>query len=668
MLAQCPAGQMDLTVEIETDNYGFEGYWQLVPEGNSCGVGTLWAGGNILEVGCSGAGEKDATSGNGYANDVTVVESVGCIDYGFYDLIYVDDWGDGGFSFHVELDGYDMYHFVGADMGNTFAFEVTPPLNYDASVTSISTKVYNYVGDITIEGLAFNFGADTINSLEVIYSVDGGADVVSTLTGLNMAPFSSAAFAHPIPWNAVANGIYSIKLSTGKVNDNDDLNVLNDFTIKDLHIGDPIPNVISEYLTFVEGFEVIGDASDDIDLPTDLDFHPVLSDYQVWIVNKGTEALGGSTVTFYNAGTPAQTSEWKQDGNAWHFMSLPTGIAFSENTNFATSPGIKDANHAGGTFTGPTLWSSDMDIYAEPSGGNGSHLDMLHQSPFSMGIAAWRDNAFFVFCDFHGFVHMYDFQADHGPGNHDHSDGRVWEYYDFDIGMISKDLPSHLVFDKASNYLYTVDAAKGRIIRMNPESGEVTGTFPHPNEPLAEANIIENTDWVEIVSSGLIEPVGIDVIDNFMLVSDHATGEIIIYDITSVPAVELNRIQTERTGLMGIKIGPDGLIWFVDQDLDELVRITLTDVVAINETSLENSINVYPNPSNGVFVLSCDNSLQHSVLEISILNQLGQIVYANKIDGPALEQFDISMLAAGTYTLNLTTVDNTISKQLIILK
>ncbi len=659
---------MDLVVEVATDDYGYEGYWQLVPEGNLCGVGTIWEGSNMLQVGCSGAGEQDATSGNGYANNITVFETVGCINYGFYDIIYVDDWGDGGFSFHAELDEYDMYHFVGEDLGNTFTFEVAPPLNYDASITALNTNVYNNIGEVVIEGTIFNYSANTITTLDVKYSVDGGSEVVSTLTGLNIPPFTDMEFVHPISWEPVLNGAYLVKLSTGEVNGNDDLNLLNDFTLKTLYIGDPIPNVIDEYLTFVEDFEVIGDASNGIELPTDLDFHPVLTDYQVWIVNKGIAETGGSTVTFYDAGTPSQTSEWKQDGNAWHFMSLPTGIAFSENTNFATSPGIKDANHSGGTFTGPTLWSSNMDIYAEPSGGNGSHLDMLHQSPFSMGIAAWKDNAFFVFCDFHGYVHMYDFQKDHGPGNHDHSDGRVWEYYDFDISMINDDLPSHLVFDKATNYLYTIDAAKGRIVRMNPESGEVTGTFPHPNEPLAEANIIENTDWVEIVSSGLIEPVGIDVIDNYMLVSDHATGEIIIYDITNVPAVELNRIQTERTGLMGIKIGPDGLIWFVDQDMDELVRITLTNVVAVTETDLENSINVYPNPSNGVFLLSCDNATPISSLAVSISNQLGQIVFETVLTEPKQEQIDISILSAGTYTLNLTTSEQSISKQLIILK
>lgn len=666
---QCPVGQMNVKIEVATDTYGYEGYWQLVPAGNACGTGTLWEGGNDVQVGCLGGGDQDATTAFGYGDNITITEDAGCLDEGFYDIKYVDDWGDGGFNFTVILDDiFPVYEFVGSGTGNTFNFEVTQPLTYDAGITTVSINPYNNPGDVIIAGVISNFGATVINSIEVKYAIDGGTETVATLDGLNILPFTSETFEHPTLWNILSNGTYSVKLSTGKINGNDDLNAANDFAIKDIIIGDPIPDMISDYLTYVEEYEVIGNSSDEINNPTDLDFHPILTDYQVWITNKGTEGSGGSTVTFWNAGKPSQTSEWKKDDNAWHFMSLPTGIAFSENTNFATSPGVKDANHSGGTFTGPTLWSSDMSIYAEPSGGNGSHIDMLHQSPFSMGIAAWHDNAFFVFCNYHGYIHMYDFQKDHGPGNDNHSDGKVWEYLDFDVEMINDDLPSHLVFDKPSGYLYLIDAGNGRIIRMNPESGEVTGTFPHPNEPLAEANEIENTDWVEIVNSGLIEPVGIDVIDNYMLVSDHATGEIIIYDISTVPAIELKRLQTQRNGLMGIKIGPDGLIWFVDQSDDELVRVNITNTVNTDDNNLENSFTVFPNPSDGIINLHANAGFQNLLFSIQVLNQLGEVIYSTKETIGNQFQIDISKYPSGTYTLKLESDVGFASKKIIVMK
>ena len=104
MLAQCPVGQMDLKIDVGTDNYGYEGYWQLIPAGNDCGVGIIWEGGNDMEVGCSGGGDQDATTVFGYGDNIIVSENIGCVDNGFYDIKYVDDWGDGGMSFSIILD------------------------------------------------------------------------------------------------------------------------------------------------------------------------------------------------------------------------------------------------------------------------------------------------------------------------------------------------------------------------------------------------------------------------------------------------------------------------------------------------------------------------------------------------------------------------------------
>ena len=90
-------------------------------------------------------------------------------------------------------------------------------------------------------------------------------------------------------------------------------------------------------------------------------------------------------------------------------------IAFSDdNINFATSTGIQDANHTTpvpGIFAGPTLWSSDLNVFAMPSGGNGSHLDMLHQSPNSMGIAHEADNIFWVYDGYNQNIVQYNFTS-----------------------------------------------------------------------------------------------------------------------------------------------------------------------------------------------------------------------------------------------------------------
>ena len=55
LLAQCGAGEVEVTIEVTTDDYGYETYWQLVPGGNPCGTGTIFAGGN-LTMSCSAGG------------------------------------------------------------------------------------------------------------------------------------------------------------------------------------------------------------------------------------------------------------------------------------------------------------------------------------------------------------------------------------------------------------------------------------------------------------------------------------------------------------------------------------------------------------------------------------------------------------------------------------
>ena len=43
-------------------------------------------------------------------------------------------------------------------------------------------------------------------------------------------------------------------------------------------------------------------------------------------------------------------------------------------------------------------------------------------------------------------------------------------------------------------------------------------------------------DWEEVVITGLIQPAGIDIIDNRLVVTDHSNGDIVFYDVNTIPA------------------------------------------------------------------------------------------------------------------------------------
>ncbi len=44
--AQCPGGQTEVTIDVGTDNWGYEIYWELAPIGSNCGsANTIFSGG-----------------------------------------------------------------------------------------------------------------------------------------------------------------------------------------------------------------------------------------------------------------------------------------------------------------------------------------------------------------------------------------------------------------------------------------------------------------------------------------------------------------------------------------------------------------------------------------------------------------------------------------------
>jgi len=652
--AQCNAGEVEVYIDVMTDNFGYETYWELLPGGNACGVGTIFSGGNPL-VGCAG-GAVQAQAQGGYGNNITITEGPFClIDGDDYAIEWVDDWGDAGLEFIVIIDGIPSYEFIGAGAGDVFPFTAAVPDPDNAALTSVSVPAYASINEpVVVNGAFLNVGSSDITELEVSWSLDGGTAQSSLITGLFIAPFTSHSFTHPINMTVPTVGAHTIALTIGTVNGNTDPDQSDNSLTMNFEAGEGIPNIIDGYLNVTPTITTIASSSEGVATPRDLDFHPVLSNNELWVINKGTENSGGSTVTIFDAGGGTQTEELKQDGNAWHFMSLPTGIAFSsENSNFCTTTGVFDANHQGGAtgFTGPSLWSSDMSIYAEPSGGNGSHLDMLHESPECQGVAHEIDNVFWVFDGYSSDIVRYDFVDDHGPGNDYHADAIVRRYADVTVTKDPNDhIVSGMVLDKETGWLYIVDHGADRVIRMDINTGSPGGapTYTAP-EPLTEYSTVTGYTVEDVVTTGLIQPSGIDIIDNRMIVSDHANGDIIIYDITTMPAIELGRVVTGNPGVMGIKIGPEGKIWFVNATNSTVGRID-GQGLAVDELSLERNVSVYPNPAQNAISISVEG-VQIGAAQVFIYDAAGKLVHTeNNYTGG---QIDISSLDAGMYSVRL---------------
>lgn len=668
VFAQCGAGEVEVTIAITTDAFGYETYWQFVPGGNACGEGTIFASGNPT-MGCGSGGLQDQVM-EGYADDTTYLEGPWCLTEGsLYTIYMIDDWGDGQAGVEVFVNGISAVQFgIGQGPVNAYTFAAQGPVARDMGVTALTTSLFaNVNGTVRVCGEVKSFGAQPVTGFDIAYSIDGGAPVVMAVTGVLLEAGDAYEFVHDVPWVPTVEGSAELTVSVSNINGGTDLNNFNDQLSSSHVISAAIPDLGDDYLAAEPLVTIVANSDQDILVPRDLAFHPETDRNELWVINKGLDGYpGGSTVTFYHPGEDDGSFEWRQDVNAGHFMSLPTAIAMGDNNNFATSPGVFDANHNGGTpFTGPSLWSADTAVYCRYYGGLGSHLDMLHRNPNSQGIAHDHWNRYWVVDGYTGDIVMNDFRMDHGPGNDYHGNGIIRRYADFTITRDTLDhIVSHNVMDKSTGWLYVVDHGGQRVLRMDVNGGTVSGPATQWDyEPVLEYSTVTGYDWEAIVTEGLIEPAGIELVGTHLYVSDHANGDIIIYDISGETFPELGRIQTNSPGLMGITAGPDGRIWGVNATTHQLLRMDPqepTGLVVVEAAGFR----AWPNPADERLVFECPVE-PGSAAGFELRDASGRLV----LQGPANSRtiaLSTGALASAAYALIFRTPDSSWTTPVII--
>jgi hypothetical protein len=318
---------------------------------------------------------------------------------------------------------------------------------------------------------------------------------------------------------------------------------------------------------------VIATADDGLNVPRDLEFAPEHPD-QLWTVNG---AIHGAVIIF-DPGTPDQTAEVRVDAYGQHFMAYVSSLAFGPDNTFSSCQESHDEWNVGpqtpDDFMGPTLWSADLDVFAvvgqefPPNPLEGSHLDMLHQSPLCMGIAHDDANVYWAFDGSAGHVVMYDFMMDHGPGGSDHSDGVIRRYLNAVVTRV-EEVPGHMVLDPDSRRLYIADTGTGRVMWLDTQSGASNGDLPNNWDGATEYTGWDGATFEPLVE-GLGQPSGLALADGRLFVTDHASAEIIAFDLDGT---ELGRMSTDATGLMGITLGPDGKLWYADGFGNQIVRV-----------------------------------------------------------------------------------------------
>ena len=130
-----------------------------------------------------------------------------------------------GFQFCFYLDGnfYNLdYWYV-----DNILLETPPAL--DAALTSIKLPQYLAANvPATLTGNVKNMGATPITSFDIGYSVDGGAQVVASFTGQNLALGESYNFTHSVPLVFTNPATYKVDVKVQNINGGIDPNPAND--------------------------------------------------------------------------------------------------------------------------------------------------------------------------------------------------------------------------------------------------------------------------------------------------------------------------------------------------------------------------------------------------------------------------------------------------------
>lgn len=303
--------------------------------------------------------------------------------------------------------------------------------------------------------------------------------------------------------------------------------------------------------------------------PTDLAFHPHRPG-ELWVIDQGDNSVWIAA----NAGTPQQSAVWRLDAQSGsHFLARPSSLAFGANGNFATSQDEDRITQATtpSDFMGPTLWSSDLQIF---DAGHAGHLDMLHNSPAGKGVAWEQNNVYWIFDGHHASITRYDFASDHGPGGSDHSDGIVARFAE---GQVQEDrvVPSHLDLHHATNRLFIADTGNNRIAVLDISSG-TAGAAINPNYDGTQQYRMDGatiTTLIDGAQAGLQKPCGLELHDGKLFVSDNQQSRFYAFDLNGTL---LDYLDTglPAGSLMGFDFDAQGNLWFVDAAADRVLRIS----------------------------------------------------------------------------------------------
>ena len=238
-------------------------------------------------------------------------------------------------------------------------------LDMQGVAMTTATTIILANGPVTVSGKLKNMGTTTVTSMDVNYSVDGGATVTESLSGLSLATGDDYDFNHGTTWSPSAAGVYDIAVWATNINGASDMNTANDMVSGSVTVYDNATikrPMLESFTSSTCGPCVAGNVNVASVLTAYSDDQYSLLKYQMSWPGSGDPYYtleGGDRRTYYNVNA---VPDFILDGNVWQGNS--SSLANSQVDAVIADPAFAEISSYF-TVTGQTV---DITVSINPIG------------------------------------------------------------------------------------------------------------------------------------------------------------------------------------------------------------------------------------------------------------------------------------------------------------